>query len=155
MDTPRFASRQHGVRHRERGVMLIEALIAILIFSIGILGVVGLQATAVKQSTDARYRSEAAQLAQQLIGQMWVSDRTLAALQTKYNTCTSSTCTGYQAWVPNVIATLPGVTATGTTKPTVNVDGSGIVTISVFWRAPTDDAGTDPHRYDIQAQIGQ
>ena len=72
---------------RAGGFVLIEALIAILIFSIGVLGIVGLQATAVQQSSDARYRAQAAELAQQLLGQMWTGDRTAATLQTQYN-CT-------------------------------------------------------------------
>ena len=56
--------------------MLLEAFIAILIFSMGILAIVGMQASAVKTSADAKYRSEASLLANELIGQMWVSNRT-------------------------------------------------------------------------------
>lgn len=142
-------------RH-QGGVMLLEALIAILIFSIGILGVVGLQATAVQQSTEARYRSEAAHLAEQLIGTMWTSNRTVAALQTQFNTCAdAATCSGYQAWFTKVRATLPGVIAASPTEPAVNVDGSGIVTITLFWRSPGDSTAEPPHRFDVQAQIGQ
>jgi type IV pilus assembly protein PilV len=131
--------------------MLIEALIAILIFSVGILGIVGLQATAVKQSTDARYRAEAAQLVEQLVGQMWTSNRATATLQTQYNTGGA----GYNAWYDQVAAVLPGVsnTSDSDTKPMVNVDGDGIVTVNVFWRQPGDDANASPHRYDIQTQI--
>ena len=51
--------------------MLIEALLAILIFSIGILAVVGMQSVAIKSVTDSKYRSEAAFLANELIAQMW------------------------------------------------------------------------------------
>jgi type IV pilus assembly protein PilV len=139
----------------QRGVMLLEALVAILIFSIGILGVVGLQATAVKQSTDARYRAEAALLADQLLGQMWISDRTTGTLQTQFNSCSTSTCAGYQAWRANVAATLPGVAAN---PPIVDVSVNGtvsIVTISVFWRPPTEAGDTSAHRYDVAAQISQ
>jgi type IV pilus assembly protein PilV len=133
-------------------MMLLEALIAILIFSIGILGIVGLQATAVKQSTDARYRAEAALLADQLIGQMWVSNRTTSNLQTQFNSATAGA--GYQAWLARVSGTLPGVTATSN-PPAVNVTANGVVTISVFWLAPNEEPGADPHRYDVEAQIGQ
>ena len=69
-----------GLRH-QAGSMLLEAFIAILIFSMGILAIVGMQASAVKSSADAKYRSEASLLANELIGQMWVSDRTRAASQ--------------------------------------------------------------------------
>jgi type IV pilus assembly protein PilV len=144
-----------GGKRAQRGVMLLEALIAILIFSIGILGLMGLQATAVKQSTDARYRSQAAQLADQLVGQMWSGDRTVANLRTQYNTCGTTACGGYQGWFNAVNATLPGVSPTSNTRPTVSVDNDGVITISVFWRAPTDDDTTPPHRYQIETQIGQ
>ena len=39
-----------SLRSRQSGVMLLEALIAILIFSLGILGLVGMQASAVRAS---------------------------------------------------------------------------------------------------------
>lgn len=139
----------------QRGVMLLEALIAILIFSVGILGLIGLQAAAVKQSTEARYRAEASQLADQLLGQMWIDNRNVANLQEKYSTCTSSACTGYQAWATTVSNTLPGATITSATlRPAVTVNPSGVVTISIFWRAPSEE-GSDRHRYDIESQIAQ
>jgi type IV pilus assembly protein PilV len=140
---------------RQRGMMLIEALIALLIFSIGILGIIGLQASAVQQSTDARNRAEAAYLADQLMGRMWVDNRSVANLQAKYQSCGSS-CPGYWAWYGTVKATLPGVADNiADTQPQVSVDGAGIVTVSLFWRATSDTAATPPHRYDIQAQIAQ
>lgn len=145
---------------RQRGVMLLEALIAILIFSIGILGIVGLQATAVQQSTDARYRADAAQLVDQLLGTMWTGDRTLANLQTQYNTCTiQASCPGYYAWFQNVQGTLPGITLSSN-APKVNVSSAGgslngVVTVTVFWRSPSDDPNAPAHHYDTEAQIGQ
>lgn len=139
----------------QRGVMLIEALIAILIFSIGILGIIGLQASAVQQSTDAKNRAEAAYLADQLMGQMWTDTRTVANLQTKYQSC-GSACTGYWAWYGNVKNILPGVADTiADTQPQVTVDAQGVVTISLFWRSNGDDPTAPPHHFDIQAQIGQ
>lgn len=59
----------------QAGVMLIEALIGILIFSIGILALLGMQGSAMKNTADARYRSEAAYFASQVAGQMWVNDK--------------------------------------------------------------------------------
>jgi type IV pilus assembly protein PilV len=147
--------RNRTARATQCGAMLIEALIALLIFSLGILGVVGLQATAIQQSTDARYRMEAAQLVERLIGQMWTSDRTVANLQTQFNNCTSGACVGYADWYAAVAATLPGVAIVGLTAPTVNVDANGLVTITVFWRAPTDAIEAAPHRYSSSAQIQQ
>ena len=69
------------IRAREEGVMLIEALIAILIFSIGILAVVGMQATAIKNVTESKSRSEAAFLAEELMAQMWIDQNINPATQ--------------------------------------------------------------------------
>lgn len=55
----------------QQGVILLEALIAILIFSMGVLALVGLQAAMIKNTTEAKFRSEAAFLAQQRIGLIW------------------------------------------------------------------------------------
>lgn len=144
------------LHHQQRGVMLIEALIAILIFTIGILGVIGLQAAAVQQSTDAKNRSEAAYMADQLMGRMWSGNRAVANLQANYdmNTC-GSTCAGTASWFTTLQATLPGVVATGDTNPQVQVDANGVVTIQIYWRAPNEAPTSPPHHFDIQAQIGQ
>ncbi|MBT9523221.1 MAG: prepilin-type N-terminal cleavage/methylation domain-containing protein [Dechloromonas sp.] len=57
----------------QSGFLLLEVLIAIVIFSVGILAIVGLQATMVKNSTDARYRAVASQVAEQRIAQQWAA----------------------------------------------------------------------------------
>jgi type IV pilus assembly protein PilV len=104
----------------QAGVMLLEALIAILIFSIGILGIVALQGTAVKLVADAKYRSDAGQLANDLIGQMWVnSNRANAAgvpanlLATFGHATSGGVCAApaasYDCWLANVQSTLPGI----------------------------------------------
>jgi type IV pilus assembly protein PilV len=143
--------------------MLLEALIALLIFSMGILAIVGLQTASVKIAGDAKYRTEASLLANQLIGQMWVSNRTAATLRTNF----SSTPQGaaYVAWAGSmpspadgtVMATLPGVSAY---PPTVTVQlvvgpttTTSLVTITIFWKAPSDPAAAPPHQYMTVAQI--
>lgn len=133
-------------RQHQTGVVLLEALLAILIFSLGILALVALQATAIKQSTDAKYRSEAALLANDIIGQMWVGDRTIATLQANFNTDGAI----YNTWKARVSGLLPGVAANA---PTVNIDAQGIVTVTIFWIAPSEPAGTAAHQYVARAQI--
>lgn len=68
-----------NVSHKQQGAMLLEALIGILIFSMGILAIVGLQAAAIQNTTDAKYRSDASFYANQVIGQMWVDQANLAS----------------------------------------------------------------------------
>ena len=53
---------------QQKGVVLLEALIAILIFSFGILAIAGLQGAMVKNTTQSGYRAEASYIAQQQLG---------------------------------------------------------------------------------------
>ena len=64
---------------RQQGVVLLEALIAILIFSLGILGLVGLQAGMVKGTSEAKYRAEASYVAQREIGRIWADPNNAAS----------------------------------------------------------------------------
>jgi type IV pilus assembly protein PilV len=62
------------MRNRQGGAYLLEALIGLLIFSLGILGIVGLQAASLRATSDAGLRAEAVFAANQLIGQMWADN---------------------------------------------------------------------------------
>jgi type IV pilus assembly protein PilV len=132
--------------------MLIEALVAILIFSIGILAIVGLQATSVKLAADAKYRSDAGLLANQLIGQMWVANR--STLSTAFSSPSGSQ---YLTWVASSVQpNLPGVA--GSLLPTVAVSGvaataSSMVTVTIRWQAPSETASSSVHNYVAIAQI--
>ena len=56
----------------QQGVILLEALIGILIFSLGVLALVAMQAVSVSNVSNARYRTEAAFLANEIISEIWV-----------------------------------------------------------------------------------
>jgi type IV pilus assembly protein PilV len=61
----------------QSGIVLLEALIGILIFSLGVLSMVALGATAVTVQADAQYRTEAMNLAERDLSQIWTGvDRT-------------------------------------------------------------------------------
>lgn len=134
--------------------MLLEALVSILIFSIGILAIIGLQAAAVSASTDAKYRSEASLLTSQLIGQMQASDRTVATLQTNFQGGAGCGANGaaYTAWLADVNATLPGVAAN---PPTVCIaagaTAGNVVAITVFWQLPSSAGAA--HQYSTIVPI--
>jgi len=90
--------------------MLLEALIAILIFSLGILAIVALQAVSIKLTEDAKYRSDAALLAEELLGQMWASDHTPATLSALFGT-NANACTAQAAGVAAAAAACAACTA--------------------------------------------
>lgn len=54
----------------QKGSVLLEALIAVLIFSFGILAIAGLQGAMMKNTADATFRAEASYIVQQQLGAM-------------------------------------------------------------------------------------
>ncbi|MBT9495136.1 MAG: type IV pilus modification protein PilV [Paucibacter sp.] len=154
--------------HAARGFMLLEVLIALLIFALGVLGLVGLQANAVKQSGQAKYRADATLLANELIGQMWVADRSPAALSTNFSSAGGGAA--YNAWKARVTTALPGaathppvVTITtvqplnaivaGAAASAAGLTASSRVSISVRWKSPADAATAPPNKLDIVTEI--
>jgi type IV pilus assembly protein PilV len=142
----------------QAGVMLLEALIGILIFSLGILSLVALQATSIQLTSDAKYRTDASLLANRLIGQMWASGLTPADLETAFESGGDQ----YNAWLADVqgIEGLPGVVAASSgidsTLPTVTVDAAtGQVVITLFWRTPQmpTSGANSSHRHVVVSQI--
>ena len=132
-----------GTKREVAGSALIDAMIAIVVFSIGILGVVRLQSAAIGFSTDAKYRADAALLADALIGEMWSADPSTLAAQ-----FTGSSGAGgarYAAWNTRVTQ-IPG----GAGKVAFLTDGS--VEVSVEWKAPGDQSGS-VHRYVASTSI--
>ena len=89
---------------KQRGALLLEGLIGILLFSIGILAVVALQGSATKAVTQAKLRSDASFMADQLIGQVW-ANRTNAAA---YTYCGGGAVpAALTKWIADVNARLP------------------------------------------------
>lgn len=114
------------------GMMLIETLIALLVFSFGVLALVGMQARAVSQTSDARYRSDAGFLANQIVGRAWGDIANLAS----YAYAGGTPGTRVADWVAGIQGTLPGVNLVGDTAPSVVVGANNTITVTVRWRAP-------------------
>jgi len=119
-----IATASGPTRKSQQGVMLIEALVAILLFSLGIIAVMGLQANSIVQVSQAKYRTDASYLANQIIGKMWVDQANLANYA-------STGSTQRAAWDSTVAATLPAGAAT------IAVAGS-TVTVTIQWKQPED-----------------
>lgn len=129
---------------KQQGSVLLESMIAILIFSMGILAIVGLQAASVKNTASAKYRTDASMLANQIIGQMWIDDKTASALQASYN---SPGGAKYLTWKTSVASALPGVASNA---PTIAIDASNVATVTVWWQSPGE---AKPHNYVAIARI--
>lgn len=134
-------------RAAERGVVLLEALIAIVVFSIGILGLVGMQARSVQMLSEATLRSQAAQHASELIAEMWTTDPSQRAIV--YSSGGGS-AVRYDEWAARVqygSRALPGATdappvvVVNTVQTAFSAVGAGNstasqVTVTIFWQPP-------------------
>lgn len=151
----------------QNGFFLLEALIGILIFSLGLLGLVAMSGAAISAQSDAQYRAEAAKFANEIIGVMWVSADRANAYKDPTNAVTSASLQNFihqpsgadceysgtagshsavTAWTTRALATginggLPGASAA---RQQILISNTAIglnkVTVTVCWQAPQDKA---------------
>lgn len=146
---------------QQTGSMILEAMIAILIFSMGILGLVGMQATAINSASDAKYRSTAGFLANQIIGTVWATRQNVNIASASNviaanpdptfacNPCNTTQGNPYtQAWAASgVAAQLPQGTAS------IAINGAQVI-VTVQWTPPKQTAtAAVTHRHVISAFI--
>ena len=135
---------------RQGGSFLLEGMIAMLVFAFGILGLIGMLAGSIRASNDARYRTEAINLANAIVGDMWTTRA--ADLDTQFGSGGAKLI----AWQAQAASLLP--TATGSNAPQVDLTQAGLsagsrsVVVTVFWKLPGD---TERHRIVLTAQIGK
>jgi type IV pilus assembly protein PilV len=175
MNTPLHRSR------KQQGSMLLEALISILIFSIGILAIVGLQASSVKMSSDAKYRADASLLASQYVNTLWATvganfmpvavgapppPTATASFDPAMFANYTTGGTAFSTWLASVQAALPNANATVVINTTVTCDYTpcaavmpsgtqqeilATANISITWQMPGSASST--HTYATSAQI--
>ncbi len=118
----------------QNGGSLLEGLLAIVLFSVGLMSLLMLLSAGLIETGNARYRSEASLLASDLIAQMWTGDRSLTELRTRF---TKPDSEDYKNWLATVHARLPG-TSGKTNLPTISIDDQRRVKILIRWQAPGD-----------------
>ncbi len=141
------------MRSRQRGSSLLEGLISIVVFSVGVLGLGGLQFQLIASGTQSQYRAQASFLAEELLG--------LAAADAPYAGCYVVTDAGPGAcgsalaakavadWRQRVLDTLPGA---GATPPTASLDGGGNFTVTLLWQRKNEQT---QHNYSATTNLFQ
>lgn len=130
-------------RSLQEGVMLLEALLGILIFSVGILAVVGMQSVAVKTVAESKYRMDASFLANEIIGDMWVNRSNLSS----YAYTGGAYPAVLTAWGSRLDSTLPGTAAN---PPKIEIGAGNTITVTIFWQHPEEaklSPQPDPHSF--------
>jgi len=129
-------------RRRQHGFTLIEILVAILIFSFGLLGFVGLQARAIQFSTSADDSNRAALLANDLVS-------TVIAKGTTDATALATDVAAWQSRASDVSdGGLPNGLATATFAPRT-------VSVQISWTPSTSasTAANSTHVYKTQVTL--
>lgn len=132
----------HAAQRHAQGVALIEVLVAMLVFSLGVLALVGLQGSMVRAQTDSKIRADAAYLASEVIGKMWSDLTNIAA----YNQTACTTQTSCKEWQDKVALSLPS----GTGEVEVNADQD--VKVTLKWTTPN---GGGQHSYVTHTTIAK
>lgn len=114
----------------QNGSVLIESLVALVIFSMGVLALVGLQSAMIKNSSDNRYRAEAQLIAQTHIANMMAYGGDAA------NYIAQVDKEKIKSQLPNGSLTFSALTNT-------------MVTVTVRWQVP----GGNPHQVNASSYL--
>ncbi len=141
---------QHNTRRRpvparraETGFALIEVLVSLLLFSLGVLGMVAMQAKASNYSVDAEDRSRASRMANELVASMWAEQ-----------TVSPSTLTKWKARVADpTVSGLPNGSGTLDPNETDATTGVSVTTITITWKAPSKKSSDSASTYFTQVVI--
>ena len=140
-----MSDRANFIRY-QGGSSLLEGLLAIILFSIGLLSLLMLLSATLIESSNARYRIEASLLISDLVSHMWIGDHSLNGLKTRFADATS---TDYLSWFTSVSNRLPGVSAK-TNAPQITIDDARNVTVTIRWQIPGDSTS---HQMIVQTLI--
>lgn len=120
---------------RARGFAMVEVIVGMLLFSVGILGLVSLLGTMTTAQSSSMFRSEAAALSGELIGNMWADSSTNRLSYVSGSTaCSYAPCA---QWIEKVSTRLPRGSAD------IAIDATtGVTTISISWVVPAEGEHT-------------
>lgn len=138
---------------QQQGFSLLEVLIALVILSLGMLGLAGLQAVSLKTNANAHLRSQAVILAYDMIDRMRsnsgdVASYALAFADSAPASPTTVAENDLSQWLASVGASLPA----GDGQVAI---ASGVVTVSVQWteRAAAGETANTTHTYELSTRI--
>jgi type IV pilus assembly protein PilV len=122
---------------RQQGMALIEALLAVLLLAIGLLGTVGLQARSYSALSEAGMRAEATIAAEKLLGVMATDQANLAAYAL---VAKAQPGARLAPWYNETVGRIPNAAITVTVIPAAGTSRTA-VTIKIGWKRKSTEAG--------------
>jgi hypothetical protein len=119
---------------KNKGESLISSMLSLLVFSAGIMSLLGLLSNTLIETASVEYRSKASSIASNTLVNMMIGDKSLDKLKTHYANPNGEQ---YKEFLRRVQANLPG-TLEEKNYPTISVGEKGVVEIKIKWKSPSD-----------------
>lgn len=115
-------------KSKQKGIFIVDAMIGLIIFTIGVLGILKFQGETIVATSQSQYRITASFLADSLINSMWL-ERDKVATFTSNNP-------SYNNWLTQVNNNLPG-SLTNEPVVTITDEGNNIyhIQVEIKWRS--------------------
>lgn len=144
----------HPDAQRQQGSFIIEAIISLLLFAVGLISMMALSVQALNQVGQSKARNDASYATGELIAEMWVSntvnlDTWTSRLQTAIPEATGTVYLANCDCAETDVVT--GNVCSGAASGTITIASPQPVTVCVSW-TDRKDPGT-PRRYQTSSMI--
>lgn len=144
------------MRQKQKGFTLLEVLVAMVVLSIGLLGLAGLMATSMRNNHSAYQRTQATWLAYDVLDRMRVNRTAALAAANNYNialgTATSASSglagtdvNGWKTMLANVLPAGDGSVAV--------IPATGATTVIIQWNDARGTAGNSAQQFRVDTQL--
>lgn len=141
---------------KKNGFSLVEVLVAMVVLSVGLLGLAGMMASTVRNNHSAYHRSQATWLAYDVIDRIRANREAALAPANNFNIAlgtSSSTSTGIvggeiNAWKGRLAAALPAGDGSVAVVPATRR-----VTVVVRWNDSRGTGGSDVQQFVVETQL--
>lgn len=130
----------------QRGIALIEVLVAVVLLGIGVLGAIGLQARSYSALADTGMRAEATMAAEKLVGVMNTDQANMADYALEEGDTPGARL---QPWYDETRAHIPNAVISVAVVP-VSATVTGQVTVTIRWMRK---AGADSSQHTVTSYI--
>lgn len=133
---------------KQKGFFMLESIIAIIVFVIGVVGVLEVQKRSVDNTTDSHYRSQAYLMANNLINLVSMDYGNIEDYNDSTIECvdlTGTTCSEFSRWKASLQNSIP----TATTEVSFD-SATRIINVTIKWK---NKSSNQESKYSISSYI--